>query len=268
MGYGDDILASGYARGAWKRGKRVAFGDGNRIIWGPWSKEIFRHNKNVAEPGSEGSPDLEWCDFYKGHRNYNHLHPDGSRWVWNMNFHARPGELYFGADELAEALKLHTGFVLIEPNVPQQKSVKVNKQWPFDRWQKVADLLMAANLHVVQLVYPGALYRLDGVHHVRCENFRMACAILSRAALFIGHEGGMHHAAAALDIPGVVIFGGFIPPQVTGYPLHHNLTGLDTIACGSLHKCDHCAACMEAITVDEVMFYAIKSVVTDEPRAS
>jgi hypothetical protein len=49
----------------------------------------------------------------------------------------------------------------------------------------------------------------------------------------------------------VVLFGGFIPPQVTGYPGHVNLTG-GAVACGSLQRCSHCQAAMNAISVDEV----------------
>ena len=41
--------------------------------------------------------------------------------------------------------------------------------------------------------------------------------------LFLGHEGGFAHAAAALSKPAVVIYGGWIPPEVTGYEFHENI---------------------------------------------
>jgi hypothetical protein len=41
MGYGDELMATGMARGAAARGKRVAFGDGQRIICGPY---CFEHS--------------------------------------------------------------------------------------------------------------------------------------------------------------------------------------------------------------------------------
>jgi hypothetical protein len=66
----------------------------------------------------------------------------------------------------------------------------------------------------------------------------------------------MHHGAAAMGVPGVVLFGGFIPPQVTGYLMHANLTG-GAEACGSLNPCPHCAAAMQAISVDEVLHHAM-----------
>jgi hypothetical protein len=257
LGYGDDIMGSGMARGAWARGKRVAFGDGRRIIWGPWSEEMFRHNPNVARPGSEGAADIEWINYYKGHRQYNSL--ANGRWVWNMQFRATPGEIYFSADEAAFAQSsIDPGFVMIEPNVPQQKSVAVNKQWPIDRYQEVADVLVSRGHHVVQPMYTGARYLLRHIHPFKCGSFRNALALLARAALYIGPEGGMHHGAAAVGTPAVVIFGGFIPPQVTGYASHVNLTGGDIVACGSLTKCEHCARALEAITVEDVVTPALR----------
>ena len=66
------------------------------------------------------------------------------------------------------------------------------------------------------------------------------------------HEGGVHHTAATVEAKGVVIFGGFIPPEITGYDFHTNLfTGGE--ACGSRYSCKHCKAAMEAIEVDEVV---------------
>lgn len=256
MGYGDDIMATGMARGAWARGKRIAFGDGRRIIWGPWSEEMFRHNPNVARPGSEGDRDIEWCNYFKGNRGYNRL--GSGRWIWNMAFRAPPGEIYFSAEEAAFAQSsIDPGFVLIEPNVPNQKSVAVNKQWDINRFQEVADALVSRGHHVVQPMYTGAKYLLRHIHPFKAGSFRNALALLSRAALYIGPEGGMHHGAAAVGTPAVVIFGGFIPPQVTGYASHVNLTGGDVVACGSLTKCDHCERALNAISVEDVLTPAL-----------
>jgi hypothetical protein len=67
MGLGDQIIASGLARNAWaQRGRKVAFGDGQRIIWDKHSKEVFQNNPNVCFPGNERSHKLEWIAFHKG----------------------------------------------------------------------------------------------------------------------------------------------------------------------------------------------------------
>jgi hypothetical protein len=48
-----------------------------------------------------------------------------------------------------------------------------------------------------------------------------------------------------------VIFGGFIPPRVTGYENHENLAAGEP-ACGSRSPCEHCRQALESITAREV----------------
>ena len=67
--------------------------------------------------------------------------------------------------------------------------------------------------------------------------------------LFIGTEGGMHHAAAALNKKAVIIFGGHISPNITGYSFHKNLYIDDESSpCGNKLKCKHCEECLNKIT--------------------
>jgi hypothetical protein len=243
-------MASGFARGASVRGKRIAFGDCRRIIWDLHSEEIFRGNPNIAPPGVERSGNLEWIAFYKGNRLYNRS--DGRRWIWNMGFKAIPGEIFLSRQEKKYAETVGRDFIVIEPNVPMQKSVASNKQWPVERYAEVARSLKADGHDVVQFNY-GKGVKLSAARQVISPHFRHGIAILNRAALYIGPEGGLHHAAAAVGIPGVVLFGGFIPPAVTGYSGHTNLTGGVDEACGSLSPCQHCKEAMNRISVDEVM---------------
>lgn len=254
MGSGDNLMASGMARGAKARGKRIAFGDGQTIRWDHNSEEIFRNNPNIAHPGSEGESDLEWIPYYRGHRIYNeHV---GRNWVWNYNFRPTPGEMFFTDDELAFAHTHGQGFIVIEPNVPSFKSVATNKQWPVERYTRLANRLSKAGFDVRQFIYPGARHRLQAGKPIKTPTFRHALAVLSVAALYIGAEGGLHHGAAAVGIPAVVLFGGFIPPQVTGYATHTNLTG-GAEACGSLRPCRHCQLAMRAIGVEDVQRAAL-----------
>ena len=60
----------------------------------------------------------------------------------------------------------------------------------------------------------------------------------------------MHHAAAAFDIPGVVVMGGFPWVEAVGYPTHINLGG---DGCGALVPCEHCRKAMEAIEIGDVV---------------
>jgi hypothetical protein len=252
VGFGDEIMATGMARGARDRGKRTAFGDGRRIVFGPWSEEIFLGNPNIARPGDERrATDLEWVAHYKGHRLYNALAPDGQRWLWNYGFSATPGELFFTEAEETLAAAYGRGHVFIEPNVPWHKSVAQNKNWGLMNYQRVANHFERQGVRVVQSSH-GRL-RLTGVGIVRATRFREALLGLRNAAAYVGPEGGLHHAAAALNVPGVVLFGGFIPPDVTGYAIHKNLTGNSTRACGSLRDCRHCRSAMRTIDPEQVI---------------
>lgn len=254
MGIGDNVMASGMARGAKARGKRIAFGDGKKIIWDQNSEQVFRHNPNVASPGTI-TKDVEWIEYYQGHRVY--TRQDGARWVWNYDFKAPVGELFLTGDELSVGRQAGKGFVVIEPNVPWFKSVGPNKQWPADRYAEIGKRLKAAGYDVVQLVYPKVKNRIAAARAVNTSNYRQAAGVLKQAALYVGPEGGLHHGSAAVGTKAVVLFGGFVPPQVTGYDMHINLTG-GAEACGSINPCNHCRAAMNAITVDEVEAEALK----------
>jgi ADP-heptose:LPS heptosyltransferase len=242
-------MGSGMAHGAARRGKRIAFGDRRRIIWNSHSALVFRGNPNVAPPGSERDPDIEWIEYYKGHRIYNAAAASG-RWIWNRTFRPIPGEVFLDADELAFGSRHGDDFVVIEPELPP-KPQAVNKRWPRDRFVEVARRLLRDGRAVIQLSPRPVPALVQGARVVVTPTIRHALAVLGRAALYVGHEGGMHHGAAAVGIPAVVLFGGFVPPDVTGYDTHTNLTG-GAEACGRLSPCSHCRRAMESISVEEV----------------
>lgn len=252
MGLGDQLIATGMSRGAKAKGKRVAFGDGRRIIWDQHSEIVFRDNPNIAKPGQHRDRDLKWIPYYKGHRLYNAHDRVNARWLWNLDFKVKPGEIFLTEQEKMNGRRFGRGFVLIEPEVPAWKPSSSNKDWGRNNYASVARRLLDDGFQVTQLIYPrmqGTV--LPGVRGLRTYDFRDALALLSSAAIYIGPEGGLHHGAAAVGIRAVVLFGGFIPPAVTGYARHINLTG-GAEACGSLKPCAHCRAAMEAITVEHV----------------
>jgi hypothetical protein len=252
LGLGDNIMASGLARDALKdRGVRVAFGEIGQVIWDKNSEQIFRNNPNIVFPGNEKRGNVEWIPFYKGKRGYN-TQGDG-HWIWNESWRCVPGQIFLTDGEQAAAKRYGSGFIVIEPNVPTWKSSAANKHWPFERYQAVADDLISQGRSVIQF-FPDrkAGPRLRGARQIRTLTFRDAVAVLKNSALYIGPEGGMHHAAAAVDVPGVVLFGGFIPPSVTGYDTHTNIAGSDRF-CGSFTSCKHCADAMNSIKVETVL---------------
>jgi ADP-heptose:LPS heptosyltransferase len=150
---------------------------------------------------------------------------------------------------------------VIEPNVPRGKSIAPNKQWPLQRYVHIALELQRRGYQVAQLWHGNAVFTLPAVKLIPTPNFRVALAALSRARLYLGPEGGLHHGAAAVGVPAAVIFGGFVPPQVTGYDFHVNLSAGGE-ACGSMTPCKHCRAALDAISIDQVLGAALSLLAT------
>lgn len=172
--------------------------------------------------------------------------------VYNPNFRAVPGELYFTENELGEARGLAGepgDFIVIEPGIKSVFS-KDNKDWGWNNWEKLVKELKDYN--PVQLVPDQSTRKLTGVRAIETETFRIACAILKEAKLFVGTDGGLHHAAAALDVRAVVIWSGYSHPLHLGYPQHVNVRANDSPPCGAKISCDHCKAMMAKISVQQV----------------
>lgn len=167
------------------------------------------------------------------------------RWTWKP-WAIEPGELYLTPAERGFAAPF-AGCVMVEPNV--KENGHTNKAWPWDRWQALVD---AVDVPFIQCVPPGARGLVHRrVWRIETPTFRYACAVLAVSKAFVGTEGGLHHAAAALGIPAVVLFSEFISPAITGYRTHRNIHHAGE-PCGSRLPCAGCAAAMNAITVDEV----------------
>jgi ADP-heptose:LPS heptosyltransferase len=253
MGFGDEIMGTGIAKGARARGKRIAFGDGKNIIWSAQAEQIYAGNPNIAPPGKEREPNLEWIAHYGGYRAYHHgaRGPRGDRWyIWNFEFRAVPGEIYNPAVRAVGSRK--DDIIIIEPNTKGKLHTR-NKRWSLERFQKVATHFKKKGFKVIQLLHRNSELKLGGVRYEHSASFINAVARIKRARLLITNDGGLHHAAAATGTAAVVIFGGWAPPQVTGYDFHCNLTGGADIWCGSLTLCQHCKDALDRISVDEVI---------------
>lgn len=245
-------MATGFARGAAKRGKKIAFGDGRKIQWGPYAAEIFSNNPNIARPGQEFAPGIEWIDHFKGHRRYNHADHANRRWIWNYDFKAMPGEFFFDDVEKKLAKSLNGKSIVIEPNVPWWKEAAPNKDWGEAKWKAIAKDLFDQGYDLVQFKHSYTRRVIENAKLIEPGQFRKAVAILSGARLYVGPEGGMHHAAAAVNIPAVILWGGFTPSETLGYDNQISLTG-GAKACGSMFPCEHCKQAMASINVPMVL---------------
>jgi len=90
---------------------------------------------------------------------------------------------------------------------------------------------------------------------------RIAAAVLQRAALYLGHDCGPMHLAAAVKTPCVAIFSAQAPPG-EWFPRGENHQVLyhktECFGCRLMTCIDHQKKCILSITVDEV-YHAVKS---------
>lgn len=246
MGYGDEIMASGFARVAHaKNGLPVGIFD---IRGNLRAHAVWENNPYIVTKWDRKSP-ITRINNASGLRHYIRTKTE-SRWFWQEDCEPPPrGELFFSATELDFAPSANDAMVLLEPN--NKPGASINKDWGFARWQKLCDLIRGEGLRPVQ-IGPAGTRLLSGAQLLPTGNFRIACATLAGIRSAVLPEGGLHHAAAALGVPAVVIYGGFISPRQTGYNLHVNIfTG--GAPCGMRVPCKHCEKAMQAIDPHHVL---------------
>ena len=269
MGFGDDIMATALARKAIEQSpnSKVVFGNPDtyhnhetNTLDVHWS-EVFLNNPNIAQP-EELVSNFICIPDYPGNRQSisyadtvtNQEKTAYSVFAWTKDFHAPKGELFFSNDELLKVAKtvarLPRKFVVIEPNVMTKDWIN-HKGWNIDNWKAVVK--SAPYIPFVQLGAPQSK-SFDGMAHLDTISFREACVILSFSSGYIGTDGGLHHAAAALNIPATVLWGHYSSPEVFGYKEHQNIRYSDGRGCGSIGvECPECPKSMENISVREVV---------------
>lgn len=258
MGIGDEIIASGHALSEHRRtGRRIRITDrrGNKRwseMWCglPWMEQERERDPEALEVMNGGG-----CRPYLRGTTL-----DGSGRLrfsdWRVRDHA--GAIALTEAERAKAAGLPGRYILLEPHT--KPAAGPNKNWGWGNWQRLAGLLRGIPL--VQ-VGPRGTRTLKGARLVE-TSFREACGVVERAGLCILPEGGLHHAAGALKSPALVLFGGMIDPQVTGYGRHWNLADAGPGSpCSMRRACGHCRKVWQAITPEYVAEMALE--LLDDP---
>ena len=238
MGLGDWLMASGDAKEANERtGKKVKLGNGVTMFL---DNQVFANNPRMA---SNSDTDVVWVKNYQGHRPYLKGTKNG-RLLFNDDYKPRVGEVYFNQLEKKNIDKIDKDYIVVEPNVKRVYAHTVNKAW--HGWEE----LFKHDLPWLQL---GDVTVKRYTKWKETNTFREALQVLSKAKLFIGTDGGLHHAAAALGIPSVVIWTGFTSPRHLGYDTHRNIHD-GSEPCGTYDSvCQHCLLKSKAISVEQVL---------------
>jgi ADP-heptose:LPS heptosyltransferase len=90
------------------------------------------------------------------------------------------------------------------------------KAWPRKKWDVVVDRAARSGVCSVQIGKDDEP-SIVGAMNVRHLGLSQQMGILSGAVAYAGCDGFFSHAAAALDVPGVVLWG-ITPPEVWGHP--------------------------------------------------
>ena len=284
MGYGDEIMATGFARIIKQKNpeSQVVIGDEKRQL-GTFS-EVFIGNPYISNPQRLSKQKRTiWINHSKYFRPYiDYKKTTEKAYAWNLNHKAIPGNLFFSKKELQTAnndlisiLKKWDNKFKTKPKkiVFFENSFRVskftfkrdrekamyryNKHLPNNRLIQLIDNLKGY-LFIQTIHEDSFLIHRENVFHY-ASDFRRACAILIYCDLYFGPEGGFHHAAAALNKKAVVIFGGFIHPSVTGYNFHRNIfVDNKGSPCGSRISCQHCEECIKQIDI-----FDLKNIITE-----
>lgn len=240
MGLGDWIMASGEVKQAHiATGKKVKIGNGQKHFL---DKDIFAYNPRMA---GDDATDVTWVDNYPGKRPYIKQQVN-NRIIFNDDYKPLVGELFLASDEILWAKRnvKMTDYILVEPNVKRRYLHTINKWWPYFKE------LVNADLPFLQV---GDANTKPITNFVATESFRHALAVLSQAKLFIGTDGALHHAAAALGIPSVVIWTGFTSPKHLGYDSQVNIHDGGE-PCGYYGGiCPHCIEIAKNISPERVL---------------
>ena len=142
-------------------------------------------------------------------------------------------------------------YLCIEPHT--KTSFTPNKAWPFQRWQELANQLVARGETLVQVGAPGNAILAGAVDVTGKVSFRETGRILEQAKLFVGPVGGLLHLSRAMGTKNVALVSPWEPRELATYPDDINIfAGSAEHHCGKLTPCEECRASMAALSVDEV----------------
>jgi heptosyltransferase-1 len=138
-----------------------------------------------------------------------------------------------------------------------------SKQWPLENYSALATALKSEGLTLVINVPSGFGEKLSGMPELKIHESGLPGLIdgTRRAIAIVGVDSGPMHLAAALDKPGVAIFGPTDP--LRNGPFHSRLTVLrDANAVTSYKRVEEIDRGMRAVTVEQVkdaLLHSIRS---------
>ncbi|MCR4378619.1 MAG: hypothetical protein NUV50_11080 [Rhodospirillales bacterium] len=170
-------------------------------------------------------------------------------------------KLYFDQTEhehvqnLLATASLNGPFIVVEPDTNCDWFGEL-RAWPFQRWQAVCDTIKEyhPDIPIVQIGL-GRLGTLKGcIDLTNKTSFREAALVIKQATLFMGTEGGLMHAARAVNAKALILWGGITLPEFIGYPEHQTTLCkyVNCAPCGNAGWCEQSHKCMNGISIEDV----------------
>ena len=274
MGYGDEIMVTGYAKLLKQKYPGVQIVAGNKKKGIVTDSVIFNGNPNIKRFSQLKNIQTIWIDSFSGHRPYFTKETE-EKYYWNEKHRVIVGDLYMSEEELKFASKTilnakkwwneknnseYKKIIFIEPSriKTTKNNASKNRDWGIKKWQSFINTFKNDYFFIQSIFRDSEL--IDGVYNFK-SSFREACAVITLCDYIIGGEGGFTHASAALNKKGLFIYGGFIDPKIIGYPFHKNVyIDIDGSPCGMKVKCSHCEKCNELMTVEMISKYFLEMV--------
>lgn len=173
-------------------------------------------------------------------------------------------QLYLTDTEIQQAKnKYDFPYIVICPAGKVKFSAN-RKEWGIENFQKLRDLMIDHQFIQIGLKKDALL---KNVIDARGVPVLESAAIIQNSLFFIGLEGGLMHLTKAVNKKSVIIYGGFIRPQISAYEENLNISNLvDCSPCfHSSYPHEHCETmkCMRGIT-PQMVYEKIKSHLPDE----
>lgn len=132
-------------------------------------------------------------------------------------------------------------YIAICPHGKQKFSAN-RKEWGMDNFQKLRN-----HFKEYQFVQIGLKSDelLDDVHDGRGLPVRKSAAVIQNSIFFIGLEGGLMHLAKSVGKRSVIIYGGFINPEISEYEENLNII--------NMVECSPCFRSYKKMTVCDTM---------------
>ena len=170
-------------------------------------------------------------------------------------------DLFFTEEELDKTSKLAESlpeeFITIEPH--SKTSYSINRQYPLNKWQLIVDKL-SKHIPVVQIGTPGKKVLNSVIDLTGNTTFREAAAMIGMSKLFLSNEGGLGHAATAVNTKAVIIIGGYTGAKMVSYPQNITIDASTHGPCGMKARCDKCAEDFENHDYMEIVEAALKEI--------